>query len=180
MTEPYTIEGEEISGFTASLPAATLEAPGAYPRGTYLTLEVKVRVKSWGVVPDRKGNLDRNHRLVMEECTITDVLTPTQRQALMDAVAAENDASDELGDYTVTEDPTLDDAVAAATEDPPVTNDFYEDDEPLADVVRAFRSGTKNAPPDEVDDDDSAHAWMDEDEEPGVHVDQEFLASAHF
>ena len=39
-------EGQEISEFIAAIPAMKLEAPESYQRGTYLTLQVEVRVRS--------------------------------------------------------------------------------------------------------------------------------------
>src|SRR5947209_5486175 len=39
-------DGQEIVGYVAAIPAMKLEAPDSYQRGTYLTLQVEVRVRS--------------------------------------------------------------------------------------------------------------------------------------
>lgn len=91
MTEasPFSFEGEEVIDFSATLPSAKLEAPEAYPRGTELTLQVRVRVRSVRIDSDKHDNLVRNHMLALDECTIIDVLTPQMRAALVAAAEAE-------------------------------------------------------------------------------------------
>lgn len=82
----FEFEGDEVTNFAAHLPAVKMEAPEAYPRGTYLTLHLVVRVRSVRLDEDRKGELTRNHVLALEECTITDTLTPAQRRLAMEAL----------------------------------------------------------------------------------------------
>lgn len=103
-------EGDEVSDFTAQIPSMTLETDQAYPRGTYLTLQVEVRVRSIRIDEDRKGNLSRKHVLAIEDVKILERLTPEQRRAfLAQATAAvEDGAPVEL---------TFDDADADAFDD---------------------------------------------------------------
>lgn len=104
----FEFEGDEISEFHATLPSTKLEAPEAYPRGTYMTLKVEVRVRSVRVEEDRKSNLSRNHVLSIESVSIEEILTPAQRKALLEAAAAEL-AAQEAGSI-VQEEPGPDDA----------------------------------------------------------------------
>lgn len=156
MTDPFEFEGDEVTDFKAQLPSATLEAPEAYPRGTLLTLTVQVRVKSVRIEEDRSGQLSRKHILSLEDVTVTDVLTPAQRKALIDAaaVAAEQVvASREPGSYTVPEEfEPQDDALPGQT------------------TIEDHLQETDDQPKASADDDDAEHSWMDE-EEDGLHVD---------
>ena len=78
-------EGDEVSAFAACLPATRLEAPEAYQRGTILTLQVEVRVRSVRLEEDRKGNLSRNHMLALENVSIIGSETPAERRAAAEA-----------------------------------------------------------------------------------------------
>jgi hypothetical protein len=158
----FTFEGDEVTDFTAQLPSAKLEAPEAYPRGTYLTLQVEVRVKSVRLEEDRHGNLTRHHVLALESCAITETLTPAQRRELIEAAekaAQEVDLASQSPE--IDEEPGPDAAYADAESDAP------------REVIRTGYLAIDTEPPahDEGDDDD-AHAWMDEDDdEPGaLHV----------
>jgi hypothetical protein len=150
MSESFTFEGDEVTNFTAQLPSATLEAPEAYQRGTLLTLSVQVRVKSVRLEEGRDGELTRKHVLALEECNVTDVLTPAERKALIEAALATEAEEADPGEYTVTEVPEASDFVT-----------FAHGEEPVSDYEA----------PASVDDDDPEHAWMDDDDEPGVHAD---------
>lgn len=122
MTEAFSFEGEEVTDFAAQLPSVKLQAPDAYPRGTLLTLQVQVRVKSVRIDSDRQDKLIRNHMLAYEDVNVVDVLTPAQRQALLEATerAAETDAAARFGEgFTVHEEVipgqlTVDEAIAEA------------------------------------------------------------------
>jgi hypothetical protein len=107
--EVFQFEGDEVSNFTAQIPAVKLEAPEAYPRGTYMTLQLQVRVKSVRLEEDRKGDLVRNHVLALEECTITESLTPDQRRAIVEAAEraaqAESEAATVPSELQVEEEP---------------------------------------------------------------------------
>lgn len=148
----FEFEGDEVSNFTAQIPAVKLDADAAYPRGTYLTLRVVVRVKSVRLEEDRKGALARNHILALEECTITDTLTPAQRRALLEA--AERAATE----LEVEEVPGPDLAYQGASSETevPVINDI-----PVVDTAETPHP-----------DDDDSDAWDDEDEYPAgtLHV----------
>jgi hypothetical protein len=89
MSEPFEFEGDEVTDFTAMIPSLSLEADQAYPRGTYLTLKVEVRVRSVRIEEDRKGNLSRKHVLAIEDVQILERLTPDQRRALLAQASAE-------------------------------------------------------------------------------------------
>jgi hypothetical protein len=162
MSEPFEFEGDEVTDFTAQLPSATLEAPAAYPRGTLLTLAVQVRVKSVRIDEDRKGGLSRKHMLALEECVVTDVLTPVQRKALIEAAAAvDEELQEEMlppsADYTVPEEFEPSDDVVV----------FAHGNEPVGDYEPI--EGKTSVADDE--DDDAEHSWMDEDEDDTVHTD---------
>jgi hypothetical protein len=156
MSDAFSFEGDEVTNFTAQLPSAMLEAPEAYQRGTLLTLTVQVRVKSVRIEEDRKGNLSRKHILALEEVNVTDVLTPAQRQALIDAAAAavEEEAA-APAEYTVPEEFEPEESV-------------YGGDDVVAARIAARADD---------DDDDPDHSWMDEEAEDGLHVDLSALAS---
>lgn len=83
--DAFQFEGEDVTNFVAQLPAMKLEANEGYPRGTYLTLEVVVRVKSVRHDEDRSGAISRNHVLALDEVRIIDSLTPAQRLAIAEA-----------------------------------------------------------------------------------------------
>lgn len=166
----FEFEGDEVTNFTAQLPSATLEAPEAYQRGTLLTLSVQVRVKSVRLEEGRNGELTRKHILALEECNVTDVLTPSERKALIEAALAAEVEEAAPGEYTVTEVPE--------------SADFKHDDDMVSeggpvyggeDVVqaRARVDAVLAAELDQImdDDNDPEHSWMDEDDEPGVHAD---------
>lgn len=115
-------EGQEISEFIAAIPAMKLEAPESYQRGTYLTLQVEVRVRSVRyeeiTTGKRKGDLQKVHVLAVENVSVTDTLTPQQRREIMEAAAAQIEAS--TGEPTVVEDAgePLAEPVAAVVPEP--------------------------------------------------------------
>lgn len=86
-------EGQEISEFIAAIPAMKLEAPDSYQRGTYLTLSVEVRVRSVRyeevTTGKHKGDLQKVHVLAVENVSVENVITPQQRQAILEAAAAQ-------------------------------------------------------------------------------------------
>jgi hypothetical protein len=104
MTQEF--EGQEISEFIAAIPAMKLEAPESYQRGTYLTLNVEVRVRSVRyeeiTTGKRKGDLQKVHVLAVENVSVTDTLTPQQRREIMEAAAAQ--LTDSTGEPVVVED----------------------------------------------------------------------------
>lgn len=151
----FDFEGDEVTDFTAALPSAVMEAPEAYPRGTYLTLQVQVRVKSVRVEEDRKGNLARKHMLALEEVNIVDVLTPTQRQQLLEQAQAQPAVEDK--EYTVQEELGVEDVIPGQT----TIDDHLEEARDIGltpDPVVADEMA-------KIEDDDE-HAWMDEDDDP--------------
>ena len=93
MSEQETFDGQEIAGYVAALPAMKLEAPDSYQRGTYMTLQVEVRVRSvrYEEVPTgkHKGDLVKVHVLATEDVKILGVLTPQERLAILQAQQAE-------------------------------------------------------------------------------------------
>lgn len=82
-------EGQEISEFIAVIPSMKLEAPDSYQRGTYLTLNVEVRVRSvrYEEVSSgkNKGDLQKVHVLAIENVSVAETITPQQRQAILEA-----------------------------------------------------------------------------------------------
>lgn len=107
MTEQEMFDGQEIVGYVASIPAMKLEAPDSYQRGTYMTLQVEVRVRSvrYEEVTSgkQKGELVKVHVLATEDVKILGVLTPQERLELLQAQQAEVDAADVI-DGEVVED----------------------------------------------------------------------------
>lgn len=93
MSDSQSFEGQEISEFIASIPGMKLEAPDSYQRGTYLTLNVEVRVRSVRyeeiTTGKRKGDLQKVHVLAVENVSVVDTITPQQRQAILEAAAAQ-------------------------------------------------------------------------------------------
>jgi hypothetical protein len=84
-------EGQEISEFIAALPSMKLEAPDSYQRGTYLNLNVEVRVRSVRYEEitsgKRKGDLQKVHVLAIENVSVVETITPQQRQAILEEAA---------------------------------------------------------------------------------------------
>lgn len=191
----FEFEGDEVSDFVVQLPAATLDADEAYTRGTLMTLNVQVRVKSVRIEEDRKGNLIRKHILVMEEASIRDVLTPERRRELIALAEAEA-----LREYTVQEEPeatddqatdeipgqlTVDEVLAeqageladtyARTHTAPegdkwATGAFPVDTAAFTDAPTQEESIEEDvevipAAATATDDDDPEHAWMDEEDD---------------
>lgn len=185
MSEPFEFEGDEVTEFTAQLPSASLEAPAAYPRGTILTLNVQVRVKSVRLDEDRKGNLSRKHILAFEDVSIADVLTPEQRRALI--AAAEQHAADLAAGGTITEEEHLEDVLPgqttieeqlaeAATESASALDLALQAEargekltnEQIDDAIEALLGDPDpddDEDEDDEDDDDHEHDWMDEEED---------------
>lgn len=184
MTESFYLDDEEVTDFTAQLPATTLEAPCSYPRGTLLTLQVQVRVKSLRLDEDRKGGLSRKHMLAIEECTITDVMTPAERRAFLEAAAEETKqelarAERAAAGYVVPEEPEIS---ATHPDGEPSDSDsdedsFSEDEKQalyrqyLADGWSEYEAREEVWPANASGDEDDGHSWMDEDDDTGVHVD---------
>lgn len=132
MTQEF--EGQEISEFIAALPGVKLEAPDSYQRGTYLTLNVEVRVRSVRyeeiTTGKRKGDLQKVHVLAIENVSVVDTITPQQRQQILEAAAAQ--LVDSTGEPVVVEDGgPIEEAVAepiAAVTPEPIETDNYTPD----------------------------------------------------
>lgn len=122
MTQEF--EGQEISEFIASLPSMKLEAPDSYQRGTYLTLQVEVRVRSvrYEEVTSgkNKGDLQKVHVLAIENVAVTETLTPQMRREILEAAAAQLVGSD--GEPVVVEDGgPIESATAGSISEPVAT-----------------------------------------------------------
>lgn len=175
----FSFEGEEVTDFSAQLPSAKLEAPEAYPRGTLLTLQVQVRVKSVRIDSDKHDNLVRNHILALEECNITEVLTPAVRAELIAKAEAAAEAQ-AAAHFTVREEYTTTDALVepipgqttiedVIAEQATEQSDHAEFGEDASWATGALAGEPKRTVVD-LDDDDPEHAWMDEDDEFSVHA----------
>jgi hypothetical protein len=144
MTQEF--EGQEISEFIAVIPSMKLEAPDSYQRGTYLTLNVEVRVKSVRyeevTTGKNKGDLQKVHVLAIENVSVTETITPQQRQAILEAAAAQLLDSD--GKPVVVEDggPSSE-AVAGSISEPVYENTSKE--EAVARYESALASGLSDA-----------------------------------
>lgn len=90
--DDFTFEGDAVTDFMAVLPSAKLEANEAYQRGTILTLNVEVRVKSVRLEENRHGELVRSHVLAIENVAVTNKVTPAERLALIEAAHREAQA----------------------------------------------------------------------------------------
>lgn len=66
----FEFEGDEVVDFLGILPKAILECPESYARGTQLSLNVEVRIKSVRLEEDRKGNLIRQHVFAIEAVSV--------------------------------------------------------------------------------------------------------------
>lgn len=176
MSESFDFEGDEVSNFTAQIPAASLDASQAYPRGTLLTLNLQVRVKSVRLEEDRKGNLTRKHVLALEDASIMDVLTPAQRKALIEAAEAEANAGVQpAAADTISEEQHIEDllpeerAAEQKYDDVPTDDDRLDPPAPLPGEP-VWDGDTKLttppiAPRPITSDDDDDHAWMDEEDQ---------------
>lgn len=91
MADSQSFEGQEISEFIAALPPMKLEAPESYQRGTYLTLNVEVRVRSVRyeeiTTGKRKGDLQKIHMLAIENVTVEQTVTPAQHREALEKLA---------------------------------------------------------------------------------------------
>jgi len=65
-----TFEGDVITGQEGRLPAVSFEMPDSYTRGTILRMEVEVRVKNVRYEEGRRGDLVRQHVLVLESIAL--------------------------------------------------------------------------------------------------------------
>lgn len=101
-------EGQEISEFIAVIPSMKLEAPDSYQRGTYLTLNVEVRVRSvrYEEVTSgkNKGDLQKVHVLAIENVSVAETITPQQRQAILEAAAKQMEIDAGIVDAEVVSD----------------------------------------------------------------------------
>lgn len=71
-------EGDFVRVMRAKLPAITLEMEEGWPRNTHLKLEVEVRVRNIRYEEDRKGDLIREHTLVIEEVRMLGAYSPDE------------------------------------------------------------------------------------------------------
>lgn len=183
---PLEFEGEEVFGSTVALPTGTLEADETFAYGTVLTLTVQVRVKGFNFVETKNG-LVRRHTLALESAAITDVLTPAQRRAILErqALMAENPSlfNEETGPYRVTEDPSVEDVYdsshdhteppsepgetpTAGSNSPSPVPEAHDQQDPQHSASPAESAAPR--PGSDVEDDDSEHSWMDEDDSSSV------------
>jgi hypothetical protein len=72
----FEFEGDAVTDFLGVLPKIVVECPEAYPRGTLLSLNVEVRVRSVNLEETRKGDLVRKHVFAIEAITVKDKVDP--------------------------------------------------------------------------------------------------------
>ena len=101
MEQALEFEGQEITQFFASIPAIKVEADQSYARGTYLNLNVQVRVRSARFEETKTGDLQKVHVMAVESLDVTSVVTPEQIRAQIEAAeqaaqqAADKEPEDE-------------------------------------------------------------------------------------
>lgn len=77
-------EGEKVRYFRGKLPAIPLEMPEGYPRGTHVIFQIETRVARVGYdeitarKDERRGELIREHQLVVEEVALVGAKTASQ------------------------------------------------------------------------------------------------------
>lgn len=98
-------EGETVRYFRGRLPAIPLEMPEGYPRGTHVIFQIETRVARVGYdeitarKDDRRGELIREHQLVVEEVALVGAKTASQAAAPIGGSATNRvDEVDAFGD----------------------------------------------------------------------------------